>query len=167
MPAVLVAVAAITAGCGSSTTTTTTSNAASPATTSTTASVAATNTKTAAAAPTFSSASNCRQLMGLGAKYAQAMSAATTGGKFNLQAVVGLYQSLANAAPAEIRPDLQQTTQALASFAAAIAKVGYKPGQVPTGAEIASLQAASQQFSQPKFRAAEQHLSTWAHQNCG
>jgi hypothetical protein len=105
--------------------------------------------------------------MGLGAKYAQAMSAASTGGKFNLAAVVGLYKNLANAAPAEIRPDLQQTTQALASFAATMAKVGYKPGQVPTGAEIAGLQAASQQFSQPKFLAAEKHLSTWAHQNCG
>jgi hypothetical protein len=95
------------------------------------------------------------------------MSAATTGGKFNLQAVVGLYQSLANAAPAEIRPDLQLTAQGLASFASTLSKVGYKVGQVPTAAEIAGLQAASQQFSQPKFRTAEQHLSTWAHKNCG
>jgi hypothetical protein len=162
----LVAAAAITAGCGSSATTTS-SSAAPAATTSTTATVAAASTKTATAAPTFSSASNCQQLMGLGAKFAQAMSAATTGGKLDLQKVVGLYQNLANAAPAAIRPDLQQTTQALTSFAATMAKVGYKPGQVPTGAEIASLQAASQQFSQPKFRAAEEHLSTWAHANCG
>ena len=106
----LVAAAAITAGCGSSSPGTTSSSSAAPGTTSTTASVAATtsaaatSTKTTATAPTFSSASNCQQLMGLGAKYAQAMSAASTGGKFDLQAVVGLYKNLADAAPAEIRP---------------------------------------------------------------
>jgi hypothetical protein len=167
MPTVLVAVALIIAGCGSSSSTATSSSASAPGTTSTTATSAAKSTTTAASAPSFSSASNCQQLMGLGSKYGQAISAATTGGKFNLQAVVGLYQSLANAAPAAIRPDLQQTAQAMVSFAATLSRAGYKPGQVPTAAETAALQAASKQFTQPKFRAAAQHLSTWVRQNCG
>ena len=103
----------------------------------------------------------------MGAKFAQAMSAATRGGKFDLQTAVSAYQALASAAPAQIRPDVQTMAQAFSSFAAALSKAGYVPGKVPTPAQVAGVTAAAQAFSQPKLRAAGQRLTAWAHQNCG
>jgi hypothetical protein len=103
----------------------------------------------------------------VGAKFAQAMSAATRGGKLDLQTAVSAYQALASAAPGQIRPDVQVMARAFSSFAAALSKAGYVPGKVPTGAQIAGVQTVAQVFSQPKFRAAAQRLSAWAHQNCG
>jgi hypothetical protein len=159
MPIGLVAVVVIVAGCGGSKTTATSAATKAPSTTSA--------SRTSAAAPSFASATNCQQLAGVGAKFAQAMSAATRGGKYDLQTAVSAYQGLASAAPAQIRPDVQLMAQAFSSFAAALSKAGYVPGKVPTAAQIAGLQSATKIFSQPKLRAAGQRLSAWAHQNCG
>jgi len=46
-------------------------------------------------------------------------------------------------------------------------KAGLKPGQTPTPAQLAQLQAAAKTFSTPKLQAAEQHLTAWAKKNCG
>ena len=159
MSVVLVAVVAIIAGCGGS------SNSATSAATTASSAPAATTTSTAP--PSFASAQSCPQLAGLGSKFAQAMSATTSGRKFDLQTAVNAYQTLANAAPSKIRPDLQLIAQAFTSFAAALTKAGYTPGKVPTAGQIAALQTAGQAFSQPRLRAAEQRLSVWARQNCG
>jgi hypothetical protein len=164
MPMVLVAVAAIVAGCGGSNNTTTSAATKAPSTTSASTTSAAT---TSAAVPSFASATNCQQLVGVGAKFAQAMSAATTGGKLDLQAAVSAYQGLASAAPAQIRPDVQVMAQAFSSFAAALSKAGYTLGKAPTPAQMAGVQTAAKMFSQSKLRAAAQRLSVWAHQNCG
>lgn len=163
-PIVLVAVFAIVAGCGSSTKTSTSAATTTPTTTSASTTSAST---TSAAAPSFASTTNCQQLAGVGAKFAQAMSAAARGGKFDLQTAVSAYQALASAAPAQIRPDVQTMAQAFSSFAAALSKAGYVPGKVPTPAQVAGVTAAAQAFSQPKLRAAGQRLTAWAHQNCG
>jgi hypothetical protein len=159
MPIVLVAVFAIVAGCGSSNKTATSAAITTPRTTSA--------STTSAAAPSFASTTNCQQLAGVGAKFAQAMSAGTRGGKFDLQTAVSAYQALASAAPAQIRPDVQLMAQAFSSFAATLSKVGYVPGKVPTPAQIAGVTTAAHVFSQPKLRAAGQRLTAWAHQNCG
>jgi len=103
----------------------------------------------------------------VGAKFAQAMSATSRGGKFDLQTAVSAYQALASAAPAQIRPDVQLMAQAFSSFASALSKAGYVPGKVPSPAQIAGVTTAAKVFSQPKLRAAGQRLSVWAHQNCG
>ena len=163
-PMALIAVVAIVAGCGSSNSTTT--SAATPATSAASAS-ATTASATSAAAPSFASTTNCQQLAGVGAKFAQALSAATRGGKFDLQAEVSAYQGLANAAPAAIRSDVQLLAQAFSSFATALEKVHYKPGTVPTPAQIAGVQAAAHVFSEAKLHAAGQRVEAWAHQNCG
>lgn len=160
---VAVAVVAIIAGCGGS------SNSATSAATTASSAASASSAPaatTTSAAPSFASAQNCLQLVGLEAKFAQAMSATTGGGKFDLQTVVNAYQALANAAPSEIRPDLQLIAQAFTSFATAPAKAGYTLGTVPTAGQIAALQTAAQAFSQPQLRAAEQRLLVWARQNC-
>jgi hypothetical protein len=159
MPIVLVAVAAIVAGCGGSNKTATSAATTTPS--------AKSATTTSAGVPSFASATNCQQLAGVGAKFAQAMSAATRGGKVDLQTAVSAYQALASAAPGQIRPDVQVMAQAFSSFAAALSKAGYIPGKVPAAAQLAGVQTAAQVFSQPKFRAAAQRLSAWAHQNCG
>ena len=99
-------------------------------------------------------------------KFAQAMSAATRGGKYDLQTAVSAYQALAVAAPAQIRPDVQVMAQAFSSFAAALTKAGYVPGKVPTPAQLAGVTAAAHVFSQPKLREAGQRLEAWARQNC-
>jgi hypothetical protein len=159
MPIAVVAVVVIVAGCGGSNKTATSAATTAPSTISA--------STTSAAAPSFASATNCQQLAGVGAKFAQAMSAASRGGKFGLQTAVSAYQALASAAPTQIRPDVQLMAQAFSSFAAALSKAGYAPGKVPSPSQIAGLTTAAKIFSQPKLRAAGQRLSAWAHQNCG
>lgn len=161
----LLAVALAPAGCGSSSSTST-SAAATRATASAASTHAATTRATTPATQAFASAPNCQQLAGVGAKLAQAMGAASSGGKFNLQAAVAAYQGLVNAAPSEIRPDLQLMARAFSSFATALSKAGYAPGKVPTAAQLAGLQSAAQALNQPQLRSAEQKLSAWARQNC-
>lgn len=159
--AVLFSAAALLAGCGGSSATSSTSSSAT-----TKAASAPAASSSSAAAPSFTSLGNCQQLAGVGAKFAQAMAGARSGGKFNFQAAVTAYQNLANAAPSAIRPDVQVMAQLFSSFAGALSKVGYTPGQAPSPTQLAGLQTAVQLFSQPKVRAAEQHLTAWAHQNC-
>jgi hypothetical protein len=167
MLVVLCAVIAIVAGCGSSNSSTSaTTTPSGGATASTTPSSASASTSTSATATSFANVPNCQALGGLGAKYAQALSAATSGGKYDLKSVAVAYQNLANGAPSEIRADLQLTSQAFTSFAAAFTKIGYKPGQVPTPAQVAGVNTAAQVLSQPSFRSAEQRISVWAHKNC-
>ena len=155
---VLVAVAALVAGCGGSNNGSTLASTTPPGTTAPT---------TSAGAPSFASAGHCADLSGLAAKYAQAVSAAASGGHYNLQTAVSAYQALANAAPAEIRPDVQVVAQAFASFASALSKVGYTPGKVPTAAQRAGIQRAIQAFNSPTLRAAGQRLKVWGRQHCG
>lgn len=161
---VLVVGVAMVAGCGSSSTTSSTSSTSTSAATK--APSATGTSKSSTGAPSFASGNNCLQLGGLGTKFAQAMAAARSGGKLNLQAAVSVYHDLANAAPSEIRPDLQLTAQAFSTFAGALAKAGYTPGKTPTPAQLAGLQSAVQIFSKPQFQAAEHRVSVWAHQHC-
>ncbi len=172
----VVAVAALAAGCGSSSSSATSaasssassiSNSVSSAVSSAVSNASSNAASAAGASPTFANTGNCQQLAGIGAKFAQAIQASTSGGKLNLQTAVSAYQSLASAAPSAIRPDLQLLAQTFSSFASALSKVGYTPGQVPTASQIAGIEAAGQLFNQAKLQAAEQHLSAWAHQNCG
>src|SRR5437016_6893713 len=72
---VLVAVAALVAGCGGSNNGPTLASTTPPGTTAPT---------TSAGAPSFASAGHCADLSGLAAKYAQAVSAASSGGHYNL-----------------------------------------------------------------------------------
>jgi hypothetical protein len=160
----VVAVALGAAGCGSkksarSTTTTTTTT-----TTATQTSTSSSSSSSSAAASSFGSVTNCRHLEQLGAKVAQAITA--NGSNTNSQAVAKAYSDLANAAPAAIRGDLKTLSGALKTYAAALAKSGYKAGSTPTAAQIASLQNAAKSFTDPKLTAAEQHLTGWVTSNC-
>ena len=151
----------IVAGCGGGKK----SASSSPATTATSAVTTTTGATTTTAAPTFASTKNCAQLIGLGAKFAQALGAANAKGNITDEAKV--FQAMAAAAPSDIRGDFQTLASAFSVYAQAFAKAGIKAGQAPTAAQVAQLQGAAKAFSASKLRAAEQHLAAWGHKNCG
>jgi hypothetical protein len=169
------AAGALIAGCGGS------SNTPAPAKTTApkaaTKKAAASNLPAASTTPTtsnvsksstasFADASNCKALGGVGTKFAQAMEAATSGGKVNYQAAVKAYQQLAGSAPSAIRPDLEDMAQAFTSFASAISKSGFKPGKVPSPSQIAGLESAAKSFSSAKLEKDEKDVEAWAVKNC-
>ncbi len=164
--AMLVAVTAVVAGCGSSSSSSSTAVSSSAAGGGTSSSASASSSSASSASPSFASAQNCQQLAGVGQKFAQAMAASTAGGKFDLQTAAQAYQQLAAAAPSEIQPDLQTLSAAFTNFADSLSKVNYTLGQVPTAAQLGALQSAGQAFTSAKVRAAEQHITSWAKANC-
>ncbi|TMK91819.1 MAG: hypothetical protein E6G42_08155 [Actinobacteria bacterium] len=103
----------------------------------------------------------------LGAKFAQALQATSGSAETRVANDVRLFQAFANAAPSEVRGDFQTLATAFNGYMHALLKAGIKPGKIPTAAQIAQLQSAARAFSTPKLKAAEQHLSAWAHKNCG
>jgi hypothetical protein len=172
-------VAVLVAGCGGSSTPTTTAKksatkkAAATTTVSKPQSVTvpppSTSTKSTASAsgtPTFASAGNCSSLSGVGEQFAKAMSSASSGGKFNLNAYVKAYQNLANSAPSAIRPDIQELASAFSAYAADLSKANYKFGTVPSASQISAIEAASKAFSASKMESAAKAVETWAVKNC-
>ena len=167
----VVAFVVIAAGCGSSK-----KKAAAPKTTpaagtttagTTTASTSTSTTTTTSSAPTFATSKNCAQLFGLAAKFAQAFQTTSGNAGANLANQTKAFQAMAAAAPSEIRGDFQTIAGAFSAYAQALAKSGYKPGTVPSAAQLAQIQAAAKTFSAPKLQAASRHLSAWSQKNCG
>jgi hypothetical protein len=164
----LLVLAVVVGGCGggkkkaagTAATTATTAATATASTTTTTAS-------TTPAAPTFASTKNCQQLMALGVKLSQALQSSASGGLSSVGNEANVFKALASAAPAEIRGDFETFAGAFSGYVQAMTKAGFKAGKTPTAAQVAALATAAKSFSTPKLRAAEQHLSAWAHKNCG
>ena len=164
----VVAAAVLVAGCGGSSSGT--SGGSSKSSTkssksSTTRSSTSTSTKTPTTPISFASGTNCLQLAGVSAKFAEAL-ASETGSKFNETAAAADFQNLANAAPSAIRPDLQTVAKAFTTFAAAFKKSGYEIGKAPTAAQAAALQTAVAVFKEPNLKAAEAALRGWSKKNC-
>ncbi len=179
LPLMAVAVAVLVAACGGSSTPTTTTKAStshksssSQAKTSTSASSNTTAANTGAASSsstskaTFASVSNCTNLSGVGEQFAKAMTSASSGGKFNLSAMVKAYQNLANAAPSAIRSDVQVISSAFAAYAGDLQKAGYKFGSVPSASQISALESAAKSFDAPKLKSASKDIEAWAVANC-
>ncbi len=110
--------------------------------------------------------SNCTNLSGVGEQFAKAMSSSTSGGKFDLSAMVKAYQNLANAAPGAIRSDVQVISGAFATYAGDLQKAGYKFGTVPSASQIAALESAAKSFDAPKLKSASKAIEAWAVANC-
>lgn len=174
-------VAVLVAACGGSSNSTTTKTTTShKSAASHKSSAAPTNTSTSAAAnkgsvsktisttttPTFASVSNCTNLSGVGEQFAKAMSSSTSGGKFDLSAMVKAYQNLANEAPSAIRSDVQVIATAFAGYASALQKAGYKFGTVPSASQIGALESAAKSFDVPKLKSASSAIEAWAVANC-
>jgi hypothetical protein len=128
---------------------------------------AAVTTSSSSGTPTFASAKNCKDLAALGAKMSAALQAASANGKSGLSDEANIFKAMASAAPSEIRGDFETFASAFSSYAEALSKAKFKPGQTPTAAQIAALTNAAKSFNTPKLQAAEQHLAAWGQKNCG
>jgi hypothetical protein len=144
----------VAAGCGGSS-----KKSASPTTTS----AAGTTTGTMPVLATGS----CAQLKTLGTKLAQALQTTSGSVETRLNNEAKILHDYANAAPSDVRGDFQTLADAFDTYVHALLKAGIKPGQAPTPAQIAKIQAAAKEFSSSKLRTAEQHLAAWAQANCG
>jgi len=153
----------VVAGCGGGKKKSATPAATAAATTATTTAASTTTT----VAPKFASTKNCQQLSALGAKVAQALQSSSGAGTSSLGNEANVFKALADAAPAEIRGDFQTFAAAFAAYAQALTKAGFKPGQVPTAAQVAAMTDAAKAFGTPKLQAAEKHLAAWGQKNCG
>lgn len=158
-PAALFTIAALAAGCGSS------GQAATTAATTTSAVATSTAPASQPTSSSFASNANCQQLASLGLSFERALAAARAGG--TQFAGVAAFQALANAAPSEIRPDLQLVARAFATYAASLAKLGLKPGAAPTPAQMPGVYAALAAFGAPQVSTAGEHIRAWVHRNCG
>ena len=132
------------AGCGGS-------NSSAPPTTSSTGS--------------FASAKNCLAFAGLAAQVAKTMSASYSASP---GAAADELQALADAAPSDIKGDLQTIAAAFSDYLQAVQDSGYTFGSTtpPTQAQIAALVSAARVFNTAKLTAAEQRLAHWEKQNC-
>lgn len=148
------------AGCGGSS-----KKSSTPPPATATTSAAATTTSSSAT-PSFASTKNCRQLYSLGAKFAQALQSASGHAQVNFTAYAKAFQAMADAAPSQIHGDFETLAHAFNGYAQALAKAGFKPGTVPSAAQMAQLETALKSFDTAKLRAAEQHLQAWARSNC-
>lgn len=164
---VLALVAVLASGCGSSAkkaaststpTTTAASTTAAPATT--------TAVTTTGGTSSFAGTEDCAKLSALGAEIAKAIQPGA-----NLESLIASERTalatMAKSVPAEIRSDFQTFVAAFDAYAQAIVKLGLKPGATPSAAQLSELAQAAKGFSTPKLQQAEQHLATWAQQNCG
>ncbi len=163
-------------GCGSKKKAAVTTSAPPPATTTTAAtttssggSTTPTTTSSSSGKPTsFSSAKDCAQLEGLGKKFSAEFAAAATGGKTpDYAKEVSLFKALADAAPSDIRGDLETLASAFQTEAAAMQKANITPGKTPSASQLAALAVAGKAFSSPKVQAATQHLEAYGESHCG
>jgi hypothetical protein len=152
----VLACAALIAGCGGS----------SGSSTTKTSSAALSSSSSSSAAPVFASAANCLQLAGVGDKFEQAITAATSGKTINLNQAVTAYQNLANAAPAAIKTYLEGIAHAFDSFTSALEKANYKVGSIPSASQIAALTSAGKAFQSSAVKQDAHNLANWAKQNC-
>jgi hypothetical protein len=76
------------------------------------------------------------------------------------------FTQYADAAPDEIRADLQIMADTYAEYAEAIGDVGLEPGETPSPEQAAEFQQALSSIDLEEFTAASQRFTTWAAQNC-
>jgi hypothetical protein len=170
--ALLLVVAAT--GCGSKKKAAVTTSAAPAATTTTaaatttTASSGGSTTTTSGKPSSFASAKDCAQLEGLGKKFSAEFEAAATGGKTpDYAKEVSLFKGLADAAPSDVRGDLETLADAFTAEASAMQKAHITPGKTPSASQLAALAEAGKAFSAPKVLAATQHLEAYGQSHCG
>ena len=157
--AVVAGLAVLVAGCG---------GGSSPSSAGQTQQTTTQQTTTGSSGTNFASAKNCLQFAGLAAKIAGAMNPSSGNAATALQTESQELQALANAAPSAIKGDFQTFATAFSSYLQALQSSGYNIGSKtpPTAAQLSALANAAKVFNTTKLKQAEQHLSTWAAQNC-
>jgi hypothetical protein len=104
----------------------------------------------------------CAELAAIGAKLAQAVG--TQGG--DVGASADYFAELADAAPDEIKDDLEVFAEEFATYAEAIAGIDLSGGTTPSAEDIAKLQEASAAFDDPRLEEASANIEAWAQENC-
>jgi hypothetical protein len=133
-----------------------------PATTQSTQTAASTTTSTptTSGTPSFAASGRCKDL----AASAQKFSSALTGAAGDLKKQAQIFQDFADQAPSDIRSDVKTIADAFSKLANS--GVSLKPGQVPSGDQLAKLQAAIKQIDTAKVRQAEVRIEAWVRKNC-
>ena len=117
----------------------------------------------------FTSAANCREFAGLADQVAGTLSSLDNGNvSSDTDTVAQRLQALADAAPSDIKADLQTIASAFSGYVKAIEDSGFDPNGLaaPTAAQIAALEKAAKAFSSAKFLQAAQRLGAWAQKKC-
>jgi hypothetical protein len=115
----------------------------------------------------FASAKNCLAFAGLAAQIASAMAPASADNS-SIDDGTQYLQALADAAPSEIKGDLQAVATALGSYVQAVKDSGYDLSSKapPSAAQLIAIASAAKVFNTAKLQQATQHLRTWEQQNC-
>jgi hypothetical protein len=151
---------AVAAGCGSSKKSSTTTTTAAT----TTAAAATTTTSSSGSGLSgLATAGNCRDIAGLEANLANAI---TGSGTTDVQKTSALLKQFADHAPSDIRPDFEIVAAAYAKVADALKGANFSAGQTPSAAEIAKLEKLGTQINSTKLQQAATHITAWAQNNC-
>ena len=156
---VLLVAVLVLAGCGGGgkkTSTESTTTRGANGTTGGAAAGAFTSTRCAAAARALASA-------------ATAIPQAISGQSKNLDQSVDDLKAFANAAPRDIRADLQTVAEGYAAYAKVLVDAHFDPssGKPPSQEVINKLQEESQKLNQAEFRDAATRVNTWFQTQCG
>lgn len=84
----------------------------------------------------------------------------------SLQESAAQLQAMADAAPDEIKDDLDVIANELEGFYTALAESGYEPGVAPTPEQIAQLSALAEVIDQEAFDEASDNINEWFEANC-
>jgi hypothetical protein len=84
----------------------------------------------------------------------------------SLQESAAQLQAMADAAPDEIKDDLDVIATELEGFYTALAESGYEPGVAPTPEQMAQLSALAEVIDQEAFDEASDNINEWFEANC-
>ncbi|MGF1617905.1 MAG: hypothetical protein ACFCU2_08900 [Acidimicrobiia bacterium] len=84
----------------------------------------------------------------------------------SLQLSAEQLEAMAEAAPDEIKDDLDVIAAQLGDFYTALAESGYEPGATPDADQLAALSALAESFDNEAFEEASDNINAWFEANC-
>jgi hypothetical protein len=106
---------------------------------------------------------DCQELISASAALGSAFSGV---GSEDLDESSEAFSRYVEAAPEEIRGDLEIMAETYEAYADAIGDIGLEPGETPTPEQTAEFQQALASIDLEEFTAASQRFTTWAATNC-
>jgi hypothetical protein len=113
-------------------------------------------------AASFASTENCRELLSLGARLAEAL--AGSGG--DVDRTREIVKAYAEQAPEEIRAAFRVISDAYDEIAEAIGDVDLTPGETPSPETLEKLQQATAGIDQGAVAKASADIAAWVEANC-
>jgi hypothetical protein len=164
----VLAIALAAAGCGGGSSESAATTETTTTETTTTESTSTESTSTDASGSTSGTfkwtSRDCQNLVKAFVGLSAAVGAASSGQ--DVSSDVEQFAKYVDEVPDEIQADVKTIAGAYNEFVTKLKDIGYKPGQVPTAAQIQQLQDASQSMGDPAVRAASDRLSAWTTKNC-